>query len=289
MASRMQNDFAGGAAEMVSAPGRERLQRASGSVHVGVRLGAQGSALCSLHQAGCLKARFPRRHGPALEAVLMNSSGGIADGDALAVSLDAGAGSTLTITTPSAERIYRARPGAPPACIDTQLLVGEGARLDYLPQETIFFDGCALDRHLRIDLHPLACFLGVEARVFGRALSGETLRRVSVTDTMVLRRDGRLVLHDALRLKGDVTQVLGASAGAGGMRAMATILYAGADAQARLMPLRDALAGADGGASAWDGMVVARLVAADGQALRRLVLAALAVLREDPLPRLWAS
>jgi urease accessory protein len=224
-----------------------------------------------------------------LDAVLINISGGVADGDALSIALEAGAGTALAFTTPAAERIYRAMPGAPAARIDMQARIGAGARLEYLPQETLLFDGCALDRSLRIDLHPQGVFLGVEARLFGRLLSGEAITGLRLRDRLILRRGGRLVLHDAIRMQGDPRPVLAAAAGAGGGMAVATVLYAAPDAASRLGAVRAALEGAQTGASAWDGMLMARLVAADGQALRRAVVPALQCLMEKPLPRLWAS
>ena len=257
------------------------MQRATGKIHVGVR----GIALRELHQAGCLKVRFPRTHDSSIEAVLINTSGGITDGDSLAATFSAGVGSILTVTTPAAEKIYRAISGAAPARVTLQASIGADARLDYLPQETLLFDACALDRTLDVDLHPTGRFLGVETLVFGRAHSGETLDSLRLRDSMRLRREGRLIFHDTVRLRGEVRARLAA----GRAGAVATILYAGPDAAAHLAPVREALTGAEGGASSWDGMLVARLIAPDGQALRCSVVAVLGALREKPLPVLWAS
>jgi urease accessory protein len=266
-----------------------RLQRAVGHAQLAVRRGAAGTEIETLHQSGCLKLRFPHTHGTGLDAVAINISGGVADGDVLDVGLKVGPGAALTFTTPAAERIYRAMAGAPAARIHMQAHVGAGARLDYLPQETLLFDGCALDRSLRIDLDPQGVFLGVEARLFGRLLSGETVTGLRLRDRLMLRRGGRLVLHDAIRLQGDPRPLLAAAAGAGGGKAVATLVYAAPDAAGRLDAVRAALEGADAGASAWDGIVMARLVAPDGQALRRALVPALRCLMEKPLPRLWAS
>jgi len=233
--------------------------------------------------------RFPHTHGAGLEAVLINISGGVADGDVLRIALEVGEGGALTYATPAAERIYRARPGAQAACIEMHARIGRGARLDYLPQETLLFEGCALDRSFSIDMDAEATFLGVEAKCFGRAASGEAITSLRLRDRISLRRCGRLVLHDSVRMQGDARTLLAASAGAGGCTAVATILFAAPDAQARLEPLLAALAGMDAGASCRDGVLMARLVAADGQALRRGVVAALKNLLGRPLPRLWAS
>jgi urease accessory protein len=235
-----QMDFACTAAPEAGTP----HQRAVGRVQVGVRRGPGGSVLHTLHQAGCLKARFPKVHGGGMEAVLINTSGGVVDGDRLTIAVEAGEGSALTVCTPSAERIYRARQGAKAARIEVQASVGAGACLEYLPQETLFFDGCALDRSLRVDMHAQGRFLGVEALLFGRTLSGEVVRSVRLRDNFRLFRGGRLALRDGVRLSGDVQGVLGARASAAGARAVATIFYAGPDAEGFLAPVRAALEGA---------------------------------------------
>jgi urease accessory protein len=224
-----------------------------------------------------------------MEAVLINTSGGVTDGDQLDIALEVTRGAELTVSTPSAEKIYRALPGAPPARITVTARIAYGAALDYLPQETLLFEHSALDRTLSVDLHPEGRFLGVEALLFGRTLSGESLTSLRLRDTLRIRRGGQLILQDGVRLKGDVQASLSAPAASGGARAVATIVLAAPDAETRLEAVRAALGAADAGASAWNGMLLARIVAADGQSLRRVVVAVLAQLREKPLPRLWAS
>jgi urease accessory protein len=265
------------------------MQRAIGRAELSVRCTPAGTAIDTLHQSGCLKLRFPRAHRADLEAVLINLSGGVTDGDALSLSLDLGEGARLSLCTPAAERIYRAMPGAPPARMETSARIAAAARLDYLPQETLFFDSAALARRLDIDLAPDATFLGVEARLFGRALSGEAITTLRVTDRITLRRAGRLILHDTLRLHGDAAAILAAPGGAGGHAATATIIYAAQNAADFLSPLRAALGGAQAGASEWRGILLARLLAPDGHALRRALLPAIELLLQKPLPRLWAS
>jgi urease accessory protein len=268
------------------------MQRAVGGVRIEARGGANGTVLHDLAQSGCLRACFPRRHGGPLEAVIVNTAGGVADGDRLGVAITAGAGADMVVTTPSAERIYRARTDAAAAQVDIVLRVGAGARLGFLPQETLLFDRCALDRTLLVELAGDGCYVGVEALVFGRAAFGETLDQMRLRDTIRLRRDGRLLLHDAVRLQGEVGPHLAAAASACGGRAVATVMGVAPDIGLRLEPLRAVLGttALEAGVSAWDGMLVARLLAADAQALRRGIVAALAVLRPDAaLPRVWSS
>jgi urease accessory protein len=265
-------------------------QRARGVLHIGVRLSDGATRLADLRQEGCLRACFPRGGGGGLQAVVLNTSGGMTDGDHLRTTVAVAPGASLVIATQAAERLYRARPGSLPARVETSLTMGQGARAEYLPQETILFDGGALVRTLSIDMAPGSIYIGVETLVFGRIASGEVLHTIELRVTVVLKREGRLVLHDSVRLQGEAPRLLAGRATAGGAGAVASLLYAAPDAAARLEPLRAVLAGQAlaSGASFRDGLVVARIVAQDSRQARRAVLAGLGVLRDGrALPRVW--
>jgi urease accessory protein len=266
-------------------------QRAVGELRLSMRLRGTETVLDGLRQVGCLKARFPRpERGAWTNAVSLNTSGGIAAGDRLSSVLSVGAGARATIAGQAAERCYRALAGASPARVQVALNVAEGAAMEWLPQETILFDRCALDRRLDIELAPDAWFLGVEAIVFGRTAMGEQVGHADFRDTIRVRRAGRLMLHDAVRMQGEVAAKLARPAVGGGACAMATLVHVSPLAEAALDGLRDALEGApaEWGASAWDGMLVARFLAPDGAALREAVVMGLQALRGSrPLPRVW--
>ena len=221
----------------------------------------------------------------------MNLSGGVVGGDRLAVQVSLETGARATVSGQAAERFYRAPPGSPPSQVRTTLAVAEGGSLEWLPQESILFDRSSLDRSLDVDLAEDACFLGVESLVFGRAAMGEIVEQVQLRDLIRVSRGGELLLHDAVRLHGSAQEVLARRATGGGMHAFATLALAGPGAGMLLDPVRDALAGtpAEAGASAWNGLLVARLAAPNGAGLRAAVAAALAVLRGGrALPRAWA-
>ena len=246
--------------------------------------------LRDLRQSGCLKARLPRpENGAWTTLVTLNSSGGVAQGDRLETRIEAGPGCRLTVASQAAERFYRAQDGHSPARLRTALHVAAGAALEWLPQEAILFDACALDRQLDVALASDAWFLGVETLVFGRTLMGETVRTARLRDTVRLHRGSHLLWHDAIRLDGPVQAVLDRPASAAGGRAVATLLLAAPDAPSWLDKLRAALAPWEAGASALDGLLVARLVARDGACARAAVVAALAAVRGSrPLPRVWS-
>ena len=265
------------------------MQRARGEVRLALRRRGPVTAIADLRQEGSLKIRFPRAD--AMQAVLLNTSGGVAGGDRLDIGLTLEADAAAVVTTQAAERFYRARSDDAPASVHTRVELREGAHLEWLPQEAILFDGCSLDRRLDVTMAEGAFFVGVEALVFGRAAMGEIVAHARISDTITVRRGGRLILHDATKLSGDVAAMLARPAIANGATAAATILHVSPSATGRLDMLRAALATApvEAGASAWDGMVIARLLARDGQRLRAGIAAALAALRDGrTLPRVWS-
>nr|WP_294546857.1 urease accessory protein UreD [uncultured Rhodopila sp.] len=266
-----------------------RLQRAVGELRVGVKRYEDRTVLDDLRQAGCLKARFPRRVVSGwMDVVTLNTGGGVAAGDRLDVAVAAAAGCQVTVSAQAAERFYRALDRDAPSRVRTSLTLAAGAALEWLPQETILFDNCALDRRLELDMAADARFLGVETLVFGRAAMGETVRQAWLRDLIQVRRGGALLLHDAIRLDGAVDGLLARAAIGKGARALATVVSVAPDAERLLDPLRQALGTAEAGASAWNGMLIARILGPDGACVRRSVVAALDVLRESrPLPRVW--
>jgi urease accessory protein len=272
---------------MDGAIARSGLQRAFGEVCVSVKQRGACPALDELRQVGCLKVRFPRADNLEwLNLVTLNTSGGIAGGDELRSSFTIGAGACATIASQAAERFYRALPGSAASDVRTSIAVGPGGAAEWLPQETILFNGCAVRRRLCVQLATDAWFLGVESLVFGRAAMGEVVKRASVHDLIEISRGGRVLLHDAIRLDGEIAGMLLHPAIAGGARAVATVVYVAPGAEAMLDDARSAAP--ECGASAWDGMLIARTLAPDSAALRASVVAILHVLRRGrTLPRVW--
>ncbi|WP_291833204.1 urease accessory protein UreD [Limimaricola sp.] len=257
--------------------------RARGLLRLALRQARGAARIDRLHQAGSLKVLFPREAGPALEAVLLNTAGGLTGGDRMEVEIAAGAGARAVISTQAAERAYRAPPG-PAAEVEVRLRAEPGARLDWLPQETILFEGAKLDRRLKAELDSGATALIVEPVIFGRMAMGEVLRDAHLHDRWQIRVGGRLVLADALRLAGDVQAQLARAAVAGGAGAMATLCLVGPGAAAKLGPVR-----ALGAAASLirDEVLFLRMLAVDGQALRRALIPVIECLTEASLPKVW--
>jgi urease accessory protein len=261
--------------------------RARGALRLSVRPAGGRSALATLHQAGSLKAVFPRPAGAALQAVLVNTAGGVTGGDSFTVAAEARPGSRLTLTTQAAERGYRAVAGQT-GRIRARLRVGAGAHLLWLPQETILFDGCAIDRALSADLDAGGRLTLVEPVLFGRAAMGETLRGAAFTDRIAVCRDGAPLFIDRTVLAGDIAGQLGRPAVAAGAGAMALIVHVAPDAPALLAGLRKRLPETAGASLIGDDLLVARLLATDGFVLRQSLVPALMALTGTDLPRPWS-
>ena len=267
--------------------GRPRFQRAEGVGRIRIHAVGGASRLHRMYQDGCAKIRLPRdADAVGLEAVLINTAGGLTGDDRLAWTAEAGAGARLTVTTQACERIYRSNGG--PAKVDVQLTVGEGAELHWLPQETLLFDRGALTRSFEADLAADARLLCAEAVVLGRTAMGEQVLNGRLRDRWRVRREGRLVFADEVRMEGEVARLAAAAPLLAGGCAFASLLLMAKDAERRLDAVRATL-GEAGGASAFDGKLFARIVAQDGRALRRVLIPALEALRGAALPRVWRT
>src|ERR1700722_1550407 len=150
-----------------------------------------------LFETGGLRWGFPRSSSPC-EAAMVNTGGGVAGGDSYSVSLALSEGAEVEATTPSAERIYRS--DVPAAAITTRLTLAPRARLFWLPQETLMFEGARLERRLELETSSEAEFVIAETLVFGRLAMGESQIDATLRDSWRVRRDGRLVFADETRL-----------------------------------------------------------------------------------------
>ncbi|WP_429004348.1 urease accessory protein UreD [Roseixanthobacter psychrophilus] len=266
-----------------------KRQRSEGRL----RLVAAGSRarthLVELAEQGALRGRIPRSDGGDMEAVMVNTAGGVACGDRFTIEMEARAAARLTVSTPAAEKVYRS--DSDQAEIHVRLAAGAGAALHWLPQETILFDQARLTRRYEVELDPSSTFLAFEALVFGRAARGETMSGGALVDQWRVRRGGGLIYADALRIDGPIGEMLARPAIANGRHALATLLYVAPDAEARLDAVREALGAcaSECGASAWNGLLVVRWLADDIEMLRRDATSFLMTFRGAPLPRVWAS
>lgn len=244
------------------------------------------TVLDRLYQSGASKLLLPRTGGTELTGVILNTAGGVTGGDRFDIAATAGPDCKLTLTTQAAERIYRAQPGEI-GKVSTCLTADDGATINWLPQETILFDNSALRRRLSVDLTGNATFLMVEPVIFGRKAMGEDIRAGRFTDTVDIRRDGKLCFADATRLSGDISMHLDHPAIADGARAMASVLFAAENAEGYLTPLRGLMPAHGGVSLVRPGILFCRLLAADSYVLRQFLIPVIQTLTGAPLPRTW--
>jgi urease accessory protein len=264
------------------------LERVHGAARIGFSDDGGTTRLAENFQSGSAKARFPKsRPGEAPQVVLLNTAGGVTDGDHLSFTVSVGPQAKAVATTQAAERIYRRREGV--ARVETMLTVAEGASLDWLPQETILFDRSALKRTLTADVHATGRLLAVETILLGRTAMGEQIRNASLADSWRIRRGGKLAFADGIRFDGDSVAILNNGATGGGAIALATLALIAPDAEASIETARTALAEAkcEAGASAWNGMLVARLAAREGHTLRADLIRLIEALRQATMPGNW--
>ena len=262
--------------------------RAFGRIALAVEARAGATRRACVAEQGPLRVRCPGPPAAELEAVIINTAGGVAGGDRLELEITVGAAARLVVTTAAAEKIYRTL--EPDATIDVKLAVGAGATLAWLPQETILFDRARLERSIEIDVAADARLLVAEALVFGRSGMGEAVDDGRLLDRWRLRRAGMLIHAEATRLDGAIAARLAEPAVANGGVAVATVLVLPADetVAAGLRALSGRFRG-EVGVSAWNGLAVVRLCAADGAALRHDLGIVLTCVRGAPLPRLWSN
>ena len=215
---------------------------------------------------------------------------GLAAGDHADFSFAVDAAASLSVTTLAAERCYRSGDGDT-ARVSVRADVGDGATLNWLPQETILFDNARLARTLDVDLAPHARVLLAESVVFGRRAMGETLTGGMFTDRWRVRRNGRPVFAENVHLTGEAFEIMAQPVMAREAHATLTVLLAAPDAEDWLASARSVLATApfDCAASAWDDKLVVRGLAHNCEDVRVLMRSLIPALGGPALPRAWQT
>lgn len=260
------------------------MQRADARLSLTVRDDDGVSRLASMYETGGLRWRFPRRQPKApVEAVQLNTAGGLAGGDRQTVAIEIEPNARALVTTQAAERVYRTLD--PATTITTTIRVEAGARLVWLPQETLIYDRARLER--RTDLHVAAggSLLVTDMLVFGRHASGERVASGLLDDRWRFTHEDRLILSDPFRLTGPIDDLLQRPAITDGARAIATVTGI------RVGPLDSWRSAAEecgerAAAGAVRGILRTRLLAATGGALKVALARFLSRIGYAP-PRAW--
>jgi urease accessory protein len=232
--------------------------------------------------------------------VLVHPPGGIAGGDVLEVDAGLGPGTHAVVTTPGATRFYRSSGAA--AVQRARLRLQAGARLEWLPLETLAYDACIAENHLRLDLEPGAQALGWDVLALGLPAADAPFVRGSFLQH--LEWPGRWL--ERARIAAGDPLLLDSPLGWAGRRVLGTVWFAG------LGPSQDALreqllegarAAIDaappgtpaGATSPHPGLVVARVLAPRVEPAMRLLQAVRAAWRlaawglQAQPPRVWAT
>jgi urease accessory protein len=262
--------------------------RAIGRIVLSAKFALGATRRQHVHEEGALRLRCPGGPADELEAMIVNTAGGLAGGDRFALHFAVDPGARLLVTSASAEKVYRTL--GPDTTIDATLKVAAGGALAWLPRETILFDRARLARNIEVDLAADATLLLAEAVIFGRTGMGETVADGRLLDRWRIRREGRLIHAETTHLEGNIAAKLAQAAVAGSGLAVASIMQAPGD-EALLAEVRAASEQCRGevGASAWNGLLAVRLVAPDGAALRYDLSCIIGSLRRGRLPRLWLN
>ena len=271
-----------------------KMQRTFGHGRLALKALDTKTRLDELYQEGAARIRLPDTHGASLEAVLINTAGGLTGGDEVKWDIKAGQNTQGVVTTQACEKIYKSTGDA--ACVTSNIHVKAGARLDWLPQETILFERAHLNRSLTVRLEGDARFMALEAVMLGREAMGETVLHATFKDRWRIYRDEKLIHADDIAIKGDIPDIQAASSTLNAHAAFASFVYCGPE---DMDVLRAVLAkhfeGAQNlgiGVSAMDGKITARFLSRDCYELRKTIIPFLNKVRVSlgasaALPKVW--
>ncbi len=262
------------------------LPRALGEVRLVTKLQSNKTVIDKLRQSGSLRCLFPRTNQYHLPAILLNSAGGMTGGDRFDLYAEVTEQTALTISTQAAEKIYRAA-SEQSAQVISRVRVGQDAHLDWLPQETILFDGSALDRSLTLELEETSTLLFTESWAFGRLEMGESIQSGRLSDKVDVYRKGVPLFLDILQFSGDVAAQLDRHAVANSARVVTTLLYVGRDASSRLSRLLELLPKKSGVSQLDEDVLALRLLAENTNVMRSVLVPILNFLSDNRLPQCW--
>ena len=265
--------------------------RAQGQIRAEFVANSGRTYMARHYEAGGFRLRVPKRDhdrgASGVEAVLINTGGGLVGGDQGHIEIDVAADARVTMTTQSAEKIYGSQ--GPATRLDVAIRVGAQSIFEWIPQETILFRDAHFVRNLRIDMTGSTRLTMMESVVLGRKASNEAAISGILRDVWRIYRDKRLVFAENMALGPDLAGQLAHAATAKGGMSMATLLYIAPEAERRIEAVRTLLeqSPCQAAASAWNGMLVVRFVSDEPTLLRATVAQCLGQMRGRMLPKVW--
>ena len=267
----------------------DQLQRSHGAARLAFANRNNRNSIVERYASAPVRILTPSIQGGIPEAVLANTSGGIAGGDTSHIDILVAQNAQALVTGQAAEKIYRSIDM--PASIRTVIKIEDGSTLEYLPQESILFDGAKLNRAVNISLGARSCLLLSEMFVLGRWAMNEDFTRGIFLDRWSIDVAGQPIWREGLRIEGGLSS-LSSSLGFANARALATIFYAGANAAEVLGLARDVI-GPMGGATIVKGMLVVRMLGNEAGMLKQQLSEIISIIRAAALgrpaevPRVW--
>lgn len=241
------------------------------------------------------KALYPE-HSSVCHAIVVHPPGGIVGGDQLSIVTKVGDNASAFITTPGAAKWYKAN--GKRSLQKIELEVGANASLEWLPQETIFFDHADVQLEQTVSLQKDATYIGCDILCFGRTASGETFGSGRISQRYSIKRDGKLAWYEQGTLLADSTDMQSPLSLAG-KTVCATLIAAGKQIPAALLNTiraeADAIAGKPGtfGISQLKTVLVARYLGDSSEEARQIVARVWQLLRpallarDAVIPRIW--
>jgi urease accessory protein len=225
-------------------------------------------------------------------ATVVHPPGGIAGGDELVLEAKAGKQASALLTTPGAAKWYRS---AGPLARQ-RLAFDVAGTLEWLPQETIVFDGARAELDCEVNLAPGAAFLGWDIVCLGRTGSGERFGRGSYRFATRVRRAGRLLFQERGLVQGGA-RLLDSAAGLGGHPVWGTMFasFPGADEKILVQARQPRPSEGEGAVTLLPGILLARYLGDSSEAAKRYFAALWGTLRPAVCgraavePRIWRT
>ncbi|OWW21530.1 urease accessory protein UreD [Noviherbaspirillum denitrificans] len=223
-------------------------------------------------------------------AIVVHPPGGVVGGDQLDIHACVGQQANAFITTPGAAKWYKANGRVSRQSV--HLNVRDAGSLEWLPQETIFFDAAEVELDIVVELGSEASYIGCDILCFGRTASGEIFSSGRVAQRTSIRRDGKLVWFEQGEQRADA---ISSTLGMAGKTVCATLVGVGKPLPSGAVhAIREACA-TDGtfGVTQMKSVVVARYLGDSSETAKQLMTAAWRILRplltgrDAVVPRIW--
>ncbi|HLX81976.1 MAG TPA: urease accessory protein UreD [Burkholderiales bacterium] len=230
--------------------------------------------------------------GEVCHAIVVHPPGGIAGGDELSLEVKTGDGAAALLTTPGAAKWYRsAGPWA-----RQSLAFGVQGTLEWLPQETIVFDGALAQTECRVDLAAQAAFIGWDIVCLGRTGAGERLSRGTFRTSVQIHRESKLLWSERGRIDGG-GRLLDSPAGLDGKPVVGTLFASSLNLNQQLLneTRKPEPESGRGAVTLLPGVLLARYLGNSSEAARRYFVALWRLLRpalagrEAVEPRIWRT